>query len=120
MGYGGIKIERPNVTYEIKFRCDGDHGEFLGLYSIGFFRDKDEIRGKLLGLCPWDFNPMYGSSKFILVEHPFTITDHDTTARDEYIQEAKDHAKEHKDSWYYRWSGDFDNMIVGRCRKSNN
>ncbi len=76
---------------------------------IGFFTSESEAKIALRGLCCWDFNDMQadgafeGRTGFKFVKIPAELKNYDTTERDSWIQEARDHAsKMPKGMWHKR------------------
>ena len=99
------------MIIEVTYPTYGDRGEFLGADLVGYLGSKSEARKALRGLCPWDFNSMWGPSsyeRFCFSELPGTLDSKDKEDRvfieaaKKSISKARDHAKETKRSWHKR------------------
>lgn len=97
--------------YEAKYSYSmNETGSEMGWSLIGYFNTKGQAKQALRGLCPWDFNSMWGSSYF---EDGFSFTQvpGSLNASDDakFIREAakrlvdaRHHARESKGSWHHR------------------
>jgi hypothetical protein len=85
-----------------------DHGSFAGESEVGYFRNEKVARKELRGLCPWDFNTMWGGSdynEFRFTEVPGTLTRKDIRLLKEQLAlifKAQQHAGAWVGSWHYR------------------
>lgn len=94
---------------EVQYGMLNNSGVFE-IGTIGFFKDREEVKNKLAGLCSWDFDSMWGSAiehGFRFIEHPFDITNHNTSDREADIKRARKHAREWKHVDKIRWNGVF-------------
>lgn len=83
-------------------------GSQWSLATIGYFKTLSEARIALRGLCPWDFDTMWGFSDykdFLFEAVPGTLRKADNKfiiERDKLLSSARKHANEWKGSWHHR------------------
>lgn len=77
--------------------------------EVGAFNNAKEAKGALSGLCPWDFDAMYGAGdyrEFQFTEAPGRLSPNQDAkvirARDLQIAMAREHADQWKGSWHSR------------------
>lgn len=84
-------------------------GSESALASVGYFSTIDQAKGALRGLCPWDFNTMWGFDSY--EDFVFTTTPGrlDKTkdksflvARDKQVSEARKHAELWKNNGHHK------------------
>ena len=93
---------------KISFDTHGDRGEYTGTQTVGYFNSEKEARKALRGLCPWDFNSMWGSDRyhnFKFEEIPGKLTNDDKKFiedRNLDLALARKHAEKTAGSWCKR------------------
>ncbi len=90
------------MVIKVTFRNDGDGGEYLGCTTVGYWPTVEAAKASLVGLCPWDFNPMGASGDyrdFMFEKIPgLTLTGEPS----KLLVEARKHAQKWKNSWHRR------------------
>lgn len=88
-----------------------DRGSHNGVETVGYFNSMEEARRELIGLCPWDFNSMWGGShynEFRFDNQPGILTKDDKEFIDntqKALHRARNHAEKWKGSWHTRFPG---------------
>lgn len=109
IGKPEIKVRNETIT-AVSFKSENDAHERWEEF-VGYFPTEEDAKIALRGLCPWDFNTMWGSGyyrdfifKTVALPHStnFLRPSYDMKEQNELLIKARKHAVDMGGMWHHR------------------